>query len=393
MYNDLGVNSLIKFLIRSSFMDKDGTSQSYPDFSIYSIKNFNIYHPAYKLYTWFHYMHSRAGKDSLQWFLQNQRNIINMLKSRKYTELPGRFPILDLSDVANNSDLRSCNLMFLPVSNPTLDSVIDVVKRGYTCDLTVKEHWKYNMITDSKKFQQLCSIFPLALEWISPDNLKLLIKISDANFSKLVMDKFSSYSKAKDLNCNLNPYFIAAWKLYRLEAIITAKRNQNQPNLLLLESGDELFLDKLFIWASTNCYNMSECLVPDKGQFEEIFKNDLYKLVTYLWDGNPIEEIKPLILNLFSFSFAPLFAYERSKSEDQRLPYIIFFHIATMQHPPSMQWSEEAKHLSHLWNGTITDTIRNSLAYNDEFWCLIQNYKDIQSQSMFIYSFRRSNNY
>ena len=374
LFMNQGTTSLLKFLIHTCLLDSNDTCQSYPEFSVSSIKNFNVYHPAYKLYSWCHYMHARSGESQLNWFQNNSQNILQLFLVRTYVELPARFPRIDVVEYSQGTnDPSKCRIMYLPVSPPSIDKIIDIVKRGYTCDDSVKLALENNPVTDVTKFEQLCSIFTPALFWVTKENLKSLIKLGTTQFAKLVVEQFAPpFSENNDRA--LNPYFIAAWKLYKSEAIYSEERMRSEnsdfpyPQYITFFKDEytelNINLKELFLWASLDGYNMADCAEECSNDLHQKLEEDLYALTRFLASKN-IEKNLPTLLELYSYMFAPLL------HEGAAISYETMFRIASSQHPPLAPWGEHIKHLSHVNFGTLNDRIRNGLSSHPKFWSTV----------------------
>ncbi len=227
------------------------------------------------------------------------------------------------------------------------------LKRGFSINWDeAREKWVNESITDHMLFDKIVALYPPALNYLTPSNLRALLKIGPISLANNTLSFIKPEMKSD------NPYYIAAWKLYCNQKIVDGKFGGDSSKI----SFDRVTVDKfnLFLWASLYAFNMTE--VPhSSSKFEDALGDDLARLVAYSMNNNNIKEHIP---DLYSNLFAPFLRVGKNG-----IPYDVGLYIAMSRYPPHPDWPETIQNLSHLWNNNATslmiDTLNDSEA---EFW-------------------------
>jgi hypothetical protein len=241
------------------------------------------------------------------------------------------------------------------VDPSNLENIISVIQRGYTYDhKTVEAYWQQNNLTDYKLFGRLVSIFSGALTMISEENLRMLLVIGDKD---LALETLHSFKPAEDKSNS--PYFVAAWKLYRL---CRATSKLDTKNMHLEIESKRIPLLRLLLWASKNAINMTN-VEENATELNRLLLSDLCACTASILQESAISQNKQKdIINLWSFMFAPLL-----RVGDGGIPLQAAFVIAKNQYPPTSSWDISLKDLCHLWFGTCTPEIADRLCNNLDF--------------------------
>ena len=107
--------------------------------------------------------------------------------------------------------------MYARVDCSDLDAVRTTIERGYAINRhELRARWAQESVTDYKRFERLASVWPEALNEITPDNLRSLLKVADRTLALLTVRQMEP---KKDEIVGNSTYFIAAWKLYCMQPV------------------------------------------------------------------------------------------------------------------------------------------------------------------------------
>lgn len=179
-----------------------------------------------------------------------------------------------------------------------------MVQRGYAIDWNrAKRDWKDENVTDAKLFEEVVSVYPSAIQYLTSDNLRLLLKIGSESLARQTAALKKNSRNASDNTC---AFYIACWKLYCIEP----KCIENPANEVHTY---EEQLD-LFVWASLFAYNMVDVHGPAEV-FQATLQNHIVELARRMVITS--EKVVEKFRKIYSHFFAPLL-----KIGENGIPYV-----------------------------------------------------------------------